>query len=67
MSEETDGELLDRGRRVSQMITERVARREKLAPGSRKDEMSRFIGSLQFILLGIKRELRERGLPHIFD
>ena len=59
---ETDQELLDQHKRVEKRFAEAKASAERTKPGGNRDRKMRFAGSLNFTLLGIESELRDRGL-----
>jgi len=62
MDAETDAELIARQKHVTELIATKRRERARMKPGSRRDDKSRFIGSLNFTLLQIQSKIEERGL-----
>ena len=65
MDAETDTELIARHKHVAELIATGKRHLERMRPGGRRDDKSRFIGSLNFTLLQINSKIEERGLPRI--
>jgi len=58
---ETNEELLERYKNCQKLLAKAIKRRDKLK-GAARDRQSRFCGSLNFNILNIEAELREREI-----
>ena len=59
---ETNDELIARHERVKKLVATNRKQLDKMQPGGRKDAKARFGGSLNFTLLQIESEMRDRNL-----
>lgn len=60
---ESDAELLARYRAVRDRVTKAEKSLSRMtSASSRRDDKARWLGCLNFTLLGIEREIEERGL-----
>mgnify|MGYP000960080377 CR=1 FL=1 len=59
---ETDEQLLDRYQRVQKKFNEAHRKMERLPLGPSRSKAAQWAGCINFTLLGIESELRDRGL-----
>jgi hypothetical protein len=60
--EETNEELIARHQRVQEKYQQAVRSRDRTKSRPARDQKSRWAGSLNFTLLSIESEMRDRGL-----
>ena len=60
--DETDEELVARWSRVSAELNKAIKQRDRIPFGGNRDRKSRWCGSLNFTLIGIESEMRDRGI-----
>lgn len=59
---ETDADLLARHKLVEEMVGQRRRQMERLPMGHNRSTKAQFLGCLNFTLLTIESEIRDRGL-----
>ena len=60
MHPETEADLIARYERVGRLHKAALQEHARMPPGNRRDNKARWAGSLQFTLLQIESELRDR-------